>query len=214
MEKMKYDMSGAAAVLGTFHALRKLKPAVRVIGIAPTTENMPGGKAIKPGDVLTAMDGTTIEVTNTDAEGRLILADGVAYAKRFQPDAIIDVATLTGAIVIALGGQAAGLFSNDDALAERVRQAADRTGERVWPMPTWPEYRDLIQSEIADMKNSAGREGSSIQGALFIGHFADRTPWAHIDIAGTAWNDKPRPYGPKGSAGFGVRLLVDLLTNW
>jgi leucyl aminopeptidase len=214
MEKMKYDMSGAAAVLGVFHALRKLKPAVRVIGITPTTENMPGGHAIKPGDVLTAMDGTTLEVTNTDAEGRLILADGVAYATRFKPDAIIDIATLTGAIVIALGGQAAGLFTNDTALGGRLKQSAERTGERLWEMPTWPEYKDLIQSDIADMKNSAGREGSAIQGALFIGHFAGSTPWAHLDIAGTAWNDKPKPYGPKGSTGFGVRLLVDLLTHW
>ena len=215
MEKMKYDMSGAAAVLGVFHALRKVRPPVRVIGLAPMTENMPGGHSIKPGDVLTAMNGMTIEVNNTDAEGRLVLADGIAYARRFyRPDAIIDVATLTGAVVIALGSHASGLMGNDADLVNAVREAGDRSGERVWELPTWPEYTELLKSDVADMKNSAGREAGTIAGAMFLASFAEGTPWVHLDIAGTAWNDKDKPYAPKGSSGVGVRLLLDLLENW
>ena len=215
MEKMKYDMSGAAAVLGVFHALKKLKPAVRVIGLTPMTENMPGGHAIKPGDVLVAMNGMTIEVNNTDAEGRLVLADGIAYAKRFyRPDAIIDVATLTGAVVIALGSHASGVMGNDARLVARVKSAGERSGERVWELPTWPEYAELLKSDVADVKNSAGREAGTIAGAMFLAHFAEGTPWVHVDIAGTAWNDKDKPYAPKVSSGVGVRLLLDLLENW
>jgi leucyl aminopeptidase len=215
MEKMKYDMSGAAAVLGVFHALKRVRPSVRVIGLAPMTENMPGGHAIKPGDVLIAMNGITIEVNNTDAEGRLVLADGIAYAKRFyKPDAIIDIATLTGAVVIALGGQASGVMGNDSALMNRVKAASDRSGERVWELPTWPEYNELIRSDIADQKNSGGREAGTIVGAMFLAPFAENTPWVHMDIAGTAWNDKDKPYAPKGSSGVAVRLLLDLLENW
>jgi len=215
MEKMKYDMSGAAAVLGVFHALRRVKPQVRVIGLAPMTENMPGGHAIKPGDVLIAMNGMTIEVNNTDAEGRLVLCDGINYAKRFyKPDAIIDIATLTGAVVIALGSHASGIMGNDDTLLTRIKQAADRSGERVWELPTWPEYADLMKSDVADLKNSAGREAGTIAGAMFLAPFAEGTPWVHMDIAGTAWNDKDKPYAPKGSSGVAVRLLLDLLENW
>ena len=215
MEKMKYDMSGAAAVLGVFHALKRVKPSVRVIGLAPMTENMPGGHAIKPGDVLIAMNGITIEVNNTDAEGRLVLADGIAYGKRFyKPDAIIDIATLTGAVVIALGGQASGIMGNDTALLGRIKDASERSGERVWELPTWPEYNDLIRSDVADQKNSGGREAGTIVGAMFLASFAEGTPWVHMDIAGTAWNDKDKPYAPKGSSGVAVRLLLDLLENW
>jgi leucyl aminopeptidase len=215
MEKMKYDMSGAAAVLGVFHALKRVQPAVRVIGLAPMTENMPGGHAIKPGDVLIAMNGITIEVNNTDAEGRLILADGIAYGKRFyKPDAIIDIATLTGAVVIALGGQASGIMGNDSELLGRIKGASQRSGERVWELPTWSEYFDLLRSDVADQKNSAGREAGTIVGAMFLAPFAEGTPWVHMDIAGTAWNDKDKPYAPKGSSGVAVRLLLDLLENW
>jgi leucyl aminopeptidase len=215
MEKMKYDMSGAAAVLGVFHALRKLRPAIRVIGLAPMTENMPGGHAIKPGDVLIAMNGMTIEVNNTDAEGRLVLADGISYAKKFyKPDAIVDVATLTGAVVIALGSQASGVMGNDEDLMARIKEASTRSGERVWELPTWPEYADLMKSDVADLKNSAGREAGTIAGAMFLAPFAEGTPWVHMDIAGTAWNDKDKPYAPKGSSGVAVRLLLDLVENW
>ncbi len=214
MDRMKYDMSGAAAVAGVFHALSHTRPAVRVIGLTPMTENMPGGHAIKPGDVLTAMNGVTVEVNNTDAEGRLVLADGLSYAQRFQPDVIIDLATLTGACVIALGAHASGLMGNDERLIERIRAAGDRTGERAWPLPTWPAYKDLLKSEVADIKNSAGREAGTIAGAMFLENFVNGKPWAHLDIAGTAWAEKERPYVPKGSVGYGVRLLLDLIENW
>jgi leucyl aminopeptidase len=215
MEKMKYDMSGAAAVLGVFHALRRLRPpAVRVMGLVPLTENMPGGHAIKPGDVLTASNGMTIEVVNTDAEGRLILADALAYARRLKPDAVIDLATLTGAVVVALGSLASGLLGNNAGLIERVKQSADRSGERVWELPTWPEYADLLKSDIADLKNAGIREAGTIQGAMFLAPFIEGSPWVHLDIAGTAWNDKDKPYAPKGSTGIGVRLLLDLIESW
>jgi leucyl aminopeptidase len=212
MEKMKYDMSGGAAVLGTMHALGRLRPSgIRVIGMVSAAENMPGGNALKPGDVVTASNGMTIEVNNTDAEGRLVLADGLAYAHRFKPDAVLDMATLTGAVVIALGSQCAGIMSNDDSLRQFVIDSGERTGERLWPLPTWPEYKELLRSDVADMKNSAGREAGTIAGAMFLAQFADGYPWCHLDIAGVAWNDRDRPYGPKGSAGFGVRLLIDFV---
>ena len=214
MDRMKYDMSGAAAVAGVFQGLAKTKPAVRVLGLTPLTENMPGGHAIKPGDVLRAMNGVTVEVNNTDAEGRLVLADALSYAQRFKPDAMIDLATLTGACVIALGSGASGLMGNDDSLLEKIRAAGDRSGERAWPLPTWPVYKDLLKSEVADIKNSAGREAGTIAGAMFLQNFVDGRPWAHLDIAGTAWAEKERPYVPKGSVGVGVRMLLDLLDNW
>ncbi len=210
MEKMKYDMSGGAAVLGAMHALGKLRPAgVRVIGLVAAAENMPGGKALKPGDVLTASNGMTIEVNNTDAEGRLVLSDALSYAHRYKPDAVIDLATLTGAVVIALGSQCAGIMGNDQALVDDVIESGKRTGERLWQLPTWPEYNELLRSDIAAMKNSAGREGGTIAGAMFLAQFANGYPWVHLDIAGVAWNDRDKPYGPKGAVGFGVRLLVD-----
>ena len=151
----------------------------------------------------------TIEVINTDAEGRLVLADALAYAHRYKPDAVIDLATLTGAVVIALGSQCAGIMGNDQDLVDAVIESGKRTGERLWQLPTWPEYNELLRSDIADMKNSAGREGGTIAGAMFLAQFAQGYPWVHLDIAGVAWNDRDKPYGPKGSVGFGVRLLVD-----
>ena len=212
MEKMKYDMSGGAAVLGAMHALGKLRPSgVRVVGLVAAAENMPGGRAVKPGDVLTASNGMTIEVNNTDAEGRLVLADALSYAHRLKPDAVLDLATLTGAVVIALGSQCGGIMGNDEALLEFVRESGERTGERLWPLPTWPEYKELLRSDVADMKNSAGREAGTIAGAMFLGQFANGYKWCHLDIAGVAWNDRDKPYAPKGSAGFGVRLLVDFV---
>jgi leucyl aminopeptidase len=210
MEKMKYDMSGGAAVMGALHALGQLKPkGVRVIGLVSAAENMPGGRAVKPGDVLTASNGMTIEVNNTDAEGRLVLADALAYAHRFKPDAVLDLATLTGAVVIALGSQCGGLMGNDEGLLAKVKESGERTGERMWILPTWPEYKELLRSDVADMKNSAGREAGTIAGAMFLAQFAEGYKWCHLDIAGVAWNDRDKPYAPKGSAGFGVRLLVD-----
>jgi leucyl aminopeptidase len=215
MEKMKYDMSGGAAVLGAFHALRRLRPpAVRVVGLVPLTENMPGGDAIKPGDVLTASNGMTIEVVNTDAEGRLILADALVYARRYKPDAVVDLATLTGAVVIALGSHAIGALGNDARLLARVRESGERSGERTWELPMWSEYNELLKSDVADIKNAGIREAGTIQGAKFLEPFIEGFPWVHLDIAGTAWNDKDKPAAPKGSVGVGVRLLLDLVENW
>jgi leucyl aminopeptidase len=214
MEKMKYDMSGGATVLGAMNALGRLKPAgVRVIGLVAAAENMPGGRALKPGDVLTASNGMTIEVNNTDAEGRLVLSDALSYAHRFKPDAVIDLATLTGAVVIALGSQCAGALGNDQDLVDAVIASGKRTGERLWQLPTWPEYNDLLKSDIADMKNSGGREAGTIAGAMFLAQFAAGYPWVHLDIAGVAWNDRDKPYGPRGAVGFGVRLLIDYLEH-
>ena len=212
MEKMKYDMSGGAAVLGALQAVGALEPeGIRVIGLVSAAENMPGGRALKPGDILTASNGMTIEVNNTDAEGRLVLSDALTYARRFEPDAVVDLATLTGAVVIALGSQASGIMGNDQELIDSLIESGERTGERLWQLPLWPEYSDLIKSEVADMKNSAGREAGTIAGAVFLSKFASGYKWAHLDIAGTAWNDRDKPYAPKGSVGVGVRLLVDFV---
>ncbi len=212
MEKMKYDMSGGAAVLGAMSALGRLRPSgVRVIGLVAAAENMPGGRAVKPGDVLTASNGMTIEVNNTDAEGRLVLSDALSYARRFKPDAVIDLATLTGAVVIALGSQCGGALGNDQDLVDAVIASGKRTGERLWQLPTWPEYNELLKSDIADMKNSGGREAGTIAGAMFLAQFASEFPWVHLDIAGVAWTDRDKPYAPRGSVGFGVRLLVDYI---
>jgi leucyl aminopeptidase len=212
MEKMKYDMSGGAAVIGAMSAIGRLKPAgVRVIGLVAAAENMPGGRALKPGDVLTASNGMTIEVNNTDAEGRLVLSDAIAYAHKFKPDAVVDIATLTGAVLIALGTQCSGIMGNDQKLVDTLVACGDRTGERLWQLPTWPEYNDLLRSDVADMKNSAGREAGTIAGAMFLGKFAGNLKWCHLDVAGTAWNDRDKPYAPKGSAGIGVRLFVEFV---
>jgi leucyl aminopeptidase len=213
MHKMKYDMSGAAAVLGLFHALPTVSLPVRVVGLIPTAENMPGGRALKPGDVVRAVDGTTIEVTNTDAEGRLILADALGYARRLAPAAVVDLATLTGAISIALGHLAAGLFTDDSGLAAELERAASRAGERLWRMPVWDEYAAEMKGETADLVNSATREGGAILGAVFLKHFARGLRWAHLDIASTAWSPVERPLERRGPTGFGVRLLLEWLSG-
>jgi leucyl aminopeptidase len=211
MEDMKYDMSGAAAVLGVFEMLGRLKPKLRVIGLIPTAENMPSGTAVKPGDVVTSHLGKTIEIVNTDAEGRLILCDALSYARRFHPASVVDVATLTGAVVVALGHVASGIMGTDDALIEDLRRAGDRAGERVWPLPLWDEYRDLIKSEIADMKNSGGRPAGSISAGWFLREFAGEYPWAHIDIAGTAYSDREDATRGKGPTGICMRLFAEFL---
>ncbi len=213
MHKMKYDMSGAAAVLGTFAALPSVEPTLRVVGLIPSAENMPGGRALKPGDVVRAMNGATIEVTNTDAEGRLLLADALCYAQRLEPDVVVDLATLTGAISIALGHLAAGLFTDDDALAAELSAAGEAAGERLWRMPLWDRYAEEMKSDTADLVNSSVREGGAILGAVFLKRFARGLRWAHLDIASTAWSPADRPHEPRGPTGYGVRLLLEWLSR-
>jgi leucyl aminopeptidase len=208
---MKYDMSGAAAVLGTFDVLGRLRPRLNVVGLVPSTENLPSGTAVKPGDVIKSHFGKTIEIVNTDAEGRLVLCDALSYARRFKPAAVIDAATLTGAVVIALGNQASAVMGNDDALAVEVRDAGERAGERCWPLPLWDEYRDLVKSDIADVKNSGGRGAGSIAGGWFLREFVDGFPWVHLDIAGTAYTDGEAAHQAKGPTAFGVRLFSEFL---
>jgi leucyl aminopeptidase len=214
MGDMKFDMSGAAAVFGAMQAIAELGLGQPVVGIVPATENLLDGKSMKPGDVLRTMSGKTIEIDNTDAEGRLILADALTYAQRYEPAGIVDLATLTGACVVALGEHASGLMSNDDDLATKVEDASKITAERVWRLPMWPEYREQIKSHVADMKNTGGRYGGAITAAALLVEFVGDTPWAHLDIAGTAWSSKTRPYIPRGGVGVGVRLLVQLARNW
>lgn len=212
MEGMKTDMAGAAAVLGTLEAASALKLPVNLVGIIPTAENMPGSRAFKPGDVLTSMSGTTIEITNTDAEGRLILCDALNYAvTNYQPAALIDLATLTGACVVALGHEASGLMGNDPDLIDQLKRASERCGERIWELPLWEEYGEVMKSDIADLRNSGSRDGGSITAGWFLKQFVGTSRWAHLDIAGTAWSDKPRPCVPKGASGVGVRLLIEYL---
>ncbi len=220
MDRMRGDMGGAAAVLATMRAIGRLALPLHVVGLVPATENMPGGRAYKPGDVLRAMNGKTIEVLSTDAEGRLILADALAYAARFQPKAIVDLATLTGACVVALGqGVAAGLFSSDDGLRARLCAASEASGERIWPMPLYDEYLEAIESLTADLANVAGREGGVGTSAIFLQQFTEGYPWAHLDIAGMVFEERPDtpkrpPHLQKGGTGFGVRLLVQFLRDW
>jgi leucyl aminopeptidase len=211
MEEMKYDMSGAAAVLGLFETLGHLKPKLNVVGIVPATENLPSGSAIKPGDIVRGMLGKSIEIVNTDAEGRLILVDALAYARKFKPACVIDAATLTGSVVIGLGNHATGLMGNDDQLVEEVRRAGDLAGERCWPLPLWDEYREQIKSDIADVKNLGGRAAGTITAAWFLREFVDGYCWAHLDIAGTAWTDDARPDMAKGPTGNGVRLFAEFV---
>ncbi|HEY6866467.1 MAG TPA: leucyl aminopeptidase, partial [Candidatus Eisenbacteria bacterium] len=222
MAKMKYDMSGAAAVLALFSALPALEATgggrarplpLRVVGLVPAAENMPGGGALKPGDVVRAIDGTTIEVVNTDAEGRLILADALGYAARYRPDTIVDLATLTGSISIALGFLAAGLFTADDGLAQELLAASNATGERLWRMPLWDDYAPALRSDTADVVNSAGREGGASLAAIFLKRFARGQRWAHLDIASTAWTPVERPHEPRGPTGFGVRLVLEWIAR-
>jgi leucyl aminopeptidase len=207
-------MSGGAAVLSAMQVAAEMKLPLHIVGILPATDNMPGGSAIHPGDIVKTLSGKTVEVINTDAEGRLCLADAITYSLRYKPCAIIDLATLTGACVVALGGHAMALYGNDDKLTGAIQKAADETGEKVWPMPLWDDYYNQIKSDVADLKNTGGRPGGSITAALFLKQFAGDVPWVHLDIAGVAWNgEKSRPYTPKGSTGAGVRLLVRYLTE-
>lgn len=214
MEKMKYDMAGGAAVLGIIKAASELKLPVNLIGILPATENLPGGSATKPGDIVKAITGKTVEIINTDAEGRLVLADAIGYAKRFKPKAIIDIATLTGACSIALGSEAMAMMGNDRGLMDKIKKSAENTYERVWEMPLFDEYREYIKSDIAEIKNTGGKNGSLVTAAYFLYEFAEKTPWVHLDIAGTAWTEKDKPYIPKGASGIGVRLIMDLLEKF
>jgi leucyl aminopeptidase len=214
MEKMKYDMAGGATMIGIMKALAALKPNVKVICVVPSTENMPGGRAQKPGDIQTAMSGKTIEVLNTDAEGRLILADGVHYAKQLGATHLIDAATLTGAIVVALANVNVGVFGSDQAWTDKLLAAAKEAGEKMWPMPMDDEYREFIKGSFADIQNiGSGKGGGSITGAWFIREFAGDTPWIHLDIAGTAWNDDAKPWLAKGPTGVALRTIVQLITS-
>jgi leucyl aminopeptidase len=207
MDEMKFDMSGAGSVLGALRALAGMKAPVNVIGIVPTTENMPGGAATRPGDVVKTLSGQTVEILNTDAEGRLILCDALTYAERFHPEAVVDIATLTGACVIALGHVATGLFANDEKLAAELRAAGDDAWDRVWPMPLWEDYQEQLRSNFADVANIGGRPAGSITAACYLSRFARKLRWAHLDVAGTAWKSGR----DKGSTGRPVPLLVRFL---
>ena len=207
MDQMKFDMCGAASVLGTFRAVAELKAAVNLVGLVPTCENMPSGRAIKPGDVVRSLSGQTIEVLNTDAEGRLILADALTYAERYEPEAVVDVATLTGAMVIALGHVACGVFGNSDTLTRALVAAGDDACDRGWPMPLWDDYHEGLESNFADFANVAGRAGGSVTAACFLSKFAKKFDWAHLDIAGVAWRDGKE----KGATGRPVPMLVTWL---
>ncbi|MFQ5822522.1 MAG: leucyl aminopeptidase [bacterium] len=213
MDEMKFDMSGGAAIIGAMKAIAQLDIPLHVVGLIPATENLPSGTSMKPGDILQASSGTTIEIVNTDAEGRLILADALVYAKQYHPQAVVDLATLTGACVVALGHYATGLLGKDTKLLNRLKQAGEKTGERLWELPLWDEYSEDIKSDYADVKNSAGRWGGAITAATFLAKFVEGYSWAHLDIAGTAWTDKDKPYIPKGGTGVGVRLIVQFLRD-
>jgi len=215
MEKMKYDMAGAAAMIGAMHAIARLKPKVKVIGVVCSAENMPDGRAYKPGDVVTAMSGTTIEIVNTDAEGRLVLADGLHYAKTLGCTHLIDAATLTGACVVALGTINAGLFSNDEATCAKFEGALAVSGEKYWRLPCTDDYRDHIKSEIADIMNTGkNRYGGATSAAMFLKEFAGDTPWVHLDIAGCAWNEEKKPWHAYGPSGIGVRSIVEWVRSY
>ena len=207
MDEMKYDMSGAGSVLGTLKAVAQMRLPINVVGLIPTCENMPGGDAIKPGDVVTSMSGQTIEILNTDAEGRLILCDALTYAERYQPESVVDIATLTGACVVALGSVASGLYSNDDGLAQELLDAGQDVWDRAWHMPLWDDYHEQIKSRFADVANVGGRPAGSVTAACFLSRFAKKYKWAHLDIAGTAW----RSGKDKGSTGRPVPLLTNYL---
>lgn len=213
MDEMKTDMSGGAAVMGAVKAAAALKLPLNVVALVPAAENLPDGMAYKPGDILKSLSGKTIEIINTDAEGRLILADALTYASRYKPAALIDLATLTGACVIALGDHVIGMLGTSDPLKEDVRKAAEATGERVWELPLWEEYHEQIKSAVADFKNAGGRPAGAITAAAFLSKFVGDFPWVHLDIAGPAWIRTDKPYIPKGASGVGVRLLVRFLRN-
>jgi leucyl aminopeptidase len=211
LEMMKQDMAGAAAVLGAFKIFGETGLKKRVVGIMPCTENMPDGKAYKPGDVLHSLSGFTVEVISTDAEGRLILGDALTYAQRYQPSAIVDIATLTGACIIALGGRVGALMGNRDNLISRIQEIGMQIGDRLWPLPLWDFYFEDLKSDVADFKNVGDRKGGAIIGGIFLKQFVpDDIPWVHLDIAGPAWTEKDLMSSPKGPTGFGVRILVEI----
>ena len=210
MDRMKDDMAGGAAVVCAMRAIAMLGAPIKVVGIVPMSENMPGGRAVKPGDVLTGASGKTVEVLNTDAEGRLILGDGLWYAQRLGATHLVDVATLTGACVVALGKAASGLFGQPDSWVETIRSIGARTGDRSWPMPLYEEYGEQLRSEIADMVNTGGRPAGACTAAMFLKEFAGNLPWAHLDVAGTAWAEEAKPWQPKGPTGIAVRMLAEL----
>jgi leucyl aminopeptidase len=212
MEKMKYDMAGGASVLAIIKAASEMALPVNIVGILPAAENLPSGSASKPGDIVKAITGKTIEIINTDAEGRLALADAIGYAiKYYKPRAVIDIATLTGACSIALGSEAIAMMGNNAEIMEKIKKASEDTYERVWQMPLYDEYKDYIKSDVADIKNSGGKNGSLVTAGYFLKEFASDTPWVHLDIAATAWNNKDKPYVPKGATGIGVRLMLSFL---
>jgi len=214
MEKMKYDMAGGATMIGAMRAIALLKPKIKVIGIVCATENMPSGKAQKPGDVQIAMSGKSIEIINTDAEGRLVLADGLHYARQLGCTHLVDAATLTGAVVVALGYTNAGIFANDDDMYNRFKAANAKAGEKMWRMPLDEEYKDQIRSSIADIMNSGGRWGGAVTAAMFLKEFAEDTPWIHLDIAGTAWMEDQKPWIAKGPSGIALRSLVEFVKSF
>ena len=216
MDEMKFDMCGAAAVLGAMKAVGSLQPKFNVIGVVPTSENLPGGRAQRPGDIVKSYAGKRVEILNTDAEGRLILGDALTYvARKFQPSAMIDLATLTGACVIALGSYASAAISNDDALCQKVVTAGQSSGDRIWPLPNFSEYEEALKGKYGDLQNIGGPAAGVITGGLFLKNFVEKTPWVHLDIAGTAWNVKGIDYLPaSGATGVGVRLLIDFVNNW
>jgi leucyl aminopeptidase len=214
MDLMKYDMAGGAAMIGAMRAIALLKPAVRVIAVVCAAENMPDGKAYKPGDVVTAMSGKTIEIINTDAEGRLVLADGLTYARQLGATHLIDAATLTGACVVALGTINGGGFSNDDATYDKFDDALETSGERFWRLPLAEEYEEMIKSDIGDIKNTGGRHAGAVTAAEFLHVFAEDTPWIHLDIAGLAWVEDSKPYIAKGPSGVGVRSILEWVRGY
>jgi leucyl aminopeptidase len=214
MEKMKYDMAGGATMIGAMRAIALLKPKVKVIGIVCATENMPSGKAQKPGDVQIAMSGKSIEIINTDAEGRLVLADGLYYARQLGCTHLVDAATLTGAVVVALGYSNAGIFANDDDMYNRFHAANAKAGEKMWRLPLDDEYKEQIRSSIADIVNSGGRWGGAVTAAMFLKEFAEDTPWIHLDIAGTAWTEEQKPWMAKGPSGIALRSLVEFVKGF
>lgn len=213
MEQMKADMTGGAEVLGAVRAAARLKLPINLVGILPAVENMPGGRATRPGDILNMLNGKTVEVQNTDAEGRLILADGLSYATRLKPKCVVDIATLTGACIVALGQFAIGMLGNDDKLKAELKKAGEQAGERVWEMPLWDEYFEQLKSDVADMRNIGGRGGGMITAGIFLSKFVGDYPWVHLDIASTDWSASERPYVSKGPTAIGTRLLVQFLIN-
>ena len=214
MEKMRYDMAGGASVLGAMRAIAQLKPSIPVTAIVPTVENMPGSRAQRPGDIVKSLSGKTVEVLNTDAEGRMILIDALTYAQSLGCTHLVDTATLTGSIVVALGGIRAGAFTNNDPFLKKLLAAADSEGEKMWQMPLDEEYKEALKSDFADLHNIGGRAGGSITAAIFLRDFVNETPWIHLDVAGTAWLDEAKPYLAKGATGIGVRTFVKLAQTW